>query len=208
MSAKQTNGAAKGQTQQAAKQTKEETVRTAKAGAETAQSAAKTGAEAAEAVYAEGKDNLGKAFDAGNQAIFQGFEQMMGIAREQVGRYYPDAAKNFDDVAAVQKGNIDALFAMQAAATKGAEAIGQEIYNFQKKAFDSGFETFKKVLEAKTVQDAVEVQTGFARTQFEEIVSESAKLSELTVRTGKDAVEPLSARVSETVGRALKQTSA
>lgn len=176
----------------------------AKTNTEAVTKAVKTNTESFDRMYATGRETFTKAFEAGNQAITQGFEQTLDFAREQVSRYYPDAARTFDEMAAVQKDNVKAFFAAQAAATRGAETIGEAIYAFNRKTIDASLETMTTLLGAKTLQDAVELQSGFARARFEETMAEGAKLSELTIKTSKEVAEPLSARVNATVEKAFK----
>jgi len=178
--------------------------KTAKSGAAAVEQAVKSNTEAVDKAFATSKEGVGKAMDAGNQAFTQSFDQAMKFTKEQVGRYYPDAAKSFDELAAVQKGNVEAFFAAQAAATKGAEAIGEQVFAFNRKAVDAGLETMKAMFGIKSFQDALELQTGFARERFEDLVAESAKLSELTIQTSRDTAEPITARLSQTVETAFK----
>ncbi len=176
----------------------------AKSGTVAVEQAVKSNTEAFDKAFASSKEGFGKALDAGNQAFTQSFDQAMKFTKDQVGRYYPDAAKSFDELAEVQKDNAEAFFAAQTAATKGAETIGEQIYAFNRKAVDAGLETMKAMFGVKSFQDALELQTGFARERFEDLVAESAKLSELTIQTSKETVEPITARLSQTVETAFK----
>ncbi len=56
-----------------------------------------------------------------------------------------------------------------------------------------------QVLGAKSLNEVVDLQNTFTKGAFDAFVAESAKISELSVKTASEAIQPLKARVDQTV---------
>ena len=80
-------------------------------------------------------------------------------------------------------------------AGKGAETLHNEIYSYSKQSIEESIAAAKTLLGAKSVHEAFELQSDFAKTAFNAYVGEMTKLSELFVGTAKEAFEPLQGRV-------------
>ena len=103
------------------------------------------------------------------------------------------------DVSNHSKENLEAVAASVAAATKGAEAIGAQVLAFSKKTMEDNIAAAKALTSAKSLQEAVELQTSFAKASMEAYVSEVTKLSETAAASFKDTFSPLNARVTAMV---------
>src|SRR3546814_7806258 len=57
----------------------------------------------------------------------------------------------------------------------------------------------KQVLGAKSLNEVVDLQNTFTKSAFDAFVAESTKISELSVKTASEAIEPIKARVDEPV---------
>ena len=66
----------------------------------------------------------------------------------------------------------------------------------------------KALLAARTLREAVDVQTDFAKSSFDKLVAESTKLSEISVKVANEAAEPISARVNAAIEKILKPVAA
>lgn len=105
------------------------------------------------------------------------------------------------DLNAFSKQNLEAMVASMTAATKGAEALGAQALAFSKANFEAQVAAARTLASAKSVQEAVELQTGFAKTAFETYVAEVTKLSDTVSESVKETVKPLNQRVTAVVGR-------
>lgn len=108
---------------------------------------------------------------------------------------FEKAVKNYDHLLGFGKDTVEAYIRSANAAGKGVEALHSEIYSFSKHSLDESITATKAVLGSKTVQEAVELQSDFARAQFEAYVSQMAKLGEIFVSATKESFEPLQGRV-------------
>jgi phasin family protein len=118
-------------------------------------------------------------FNAGADAIKAGFDK---------------AIAGYDSVVGYSKDNAEALIKSATLAGKGAETLHNEIYAYTKQSMEESIAAGKAILGAKSVHEAIEVQTGFAKTAFEAYVAELTKFNQLFTATAKDSFAPLQNR--------------
>jgi phasin family protein len=106
-----------------------------------------------------------------------------------------------NDANALSKKNLEAVVASVTAATKGAEALGAQAMAYSKTAFETQISAAKSLSGAKSVQEALELQTTFAKTAMETFMAEMGKMTETLTASVKDSVKPLNERMTATVER-------
>ncbi|MGU3493832.1 phasin family protein [Xanthobacteraceae bacterium A53D] len=74
--------------------------------------------------------------------------------------------------------------------SKGSQAIAIEVADYTKASFELGTATLEKLLAAKSLEQAVEIQQGYMKASYEAAVAESTKLGELYSSLAKDAYKP------------------
>lgn len=106
----------------------------------------------------------------------------------------------------VQQVQASAQAAVQAntTLTKGTEDIARQWLAFSQDCLEKTTAASKDLLTAKTVNEAVEKQSQFAQTSFNELVAEATKLSEQAVKVSTEAFEPLKKCMEETAENATK----
>lgn len=149
-----------------------------------------------------------EALKAGVDAVQQGYEQAVAATREQVEKFAPGAAKGFDELSVFSKQNMEAVVAFSTLAAKGFETLGKEIAAYNQKALEVTVANTKTLMGAKTFQEAVELQTGFARQSLDDLVAEGTKLSELSLKVAQDTASPINARVNAAVEKFGKPLAA
>src|SRR5579862_4034493 len=73
----------------------------------------------------------------------------------------------FADINTQAKRNLEAVVASVTAATKGAETLGAQAMAFSKKSVEDQVAAAKTLSTAKSLQEAVELQTSFAKTSLD-----------------------------------------
>lgn len=136
-----------------------------------------------------------KAKQAGEKIINETAETFAKNGADALKNGFEKAAKNYDHMLGFGKETVEAYTRAATAAGKGAQALHGEIFSFSKHSIEESVAATKAVLGSKTVQEAVELQTDFARTQFEAYVGQMAKLGEIFVSTAKETFEPIQGRV-------------
>jgi phasin family protein len=105
------------------------------------------------------------------------------------------ALKGYDAVVGYGKDTADAYTKSATVAGKGIESINSEIYSYSKQSIEEAVTATKAVLGSKSIHEAFEFQTDFAKSAFESYVSELTKISELATSATKETFAPFKGRV-------------
>jgi Phasin protein len=72
----------------------------------------------------------------------------------------------------------------------GQQAIATEVADYSKKSFEDSAAAFEKLIGAGSLEKAMEVQTAYLRSSYEELVAETAKIGELYADLAREAYKP------------------
>jgi hypothetical protein len=103
--------------------------------------------------------------------------------------------KNFEDVQKYGKDNMDATMKAWGHMSKSVQAIAAEAADYSKKSFEEGSATMEKLLGAKSIDKAMEIQTDFAKSAYERFVAQATKIGELYADLAKETYKPFEAYV-------------
>ena len=92
----------------------------------------------------------------------------------------------FDDVQKFSKDGVDATMKSFGATSKSLQAITAEVTNYSKKSFEEGSATMEKLLGAKSIEKAMEIQTAYAKSAYEGFVAQATKMGELCADLAKE----------------------
>ena len=137
-----------------------------------------------EKITADAAQGIETAFATGTEALKAGFEK---------------ATKSYDQVLGYTKDTVDAYVQSATIAGKGVETFNNEVYAFSKQSIEDNVAAAKALFASKSVHEAFELQTSFAKTAFESYVGQITKLSEMFAATAKSSFEPLQGRVEALV---------
>ena len=98
--------------------------------------------------------------------------------------------KNFEDVQKMSKDSMDATMKSFGTLTKASQAIAAEVADYSKKSFEEGTKVFEKMLGAKSLDKALEIQTDYAKTAYEGFVAQATKIGELYADFAKETYKP------------------
>ena len=82
--------------------------------------------------------------------------------------------------------------------TKNAQAIASEVADYSKKAFEDSAAAWEKLIGAKSVEKAMEVQNEYLKSSYEDFIAQSTKLGELYVDLAKEAYKPFEGILAKT----------
>jgi phasin family protein len=106
-------------------------------------------------------------------------------------------AKIFETTAEFSKGNAEAYAESATIAGEGFRTISSEISLYTKKSIEESVAATKTIMGSKSMDEAMEHQTGFAKMAFGAYVGHLKLLNELFAENVKDAFAPLKARFEE-----------
>lgn len=88
------------------------------------------------------------------------------------------------------KDGMDMAMASFGAWSKNAQAIASELADYSKKSIEGSAAALEKLMSAKSLDKAMEVQNEYLRSSYEDFVAQSAKLGELYAALAKEAYKP------------------
>ncbi|MEO3385931.1 phasin family protein [Mesorhizobium sp. CAU 1741] len=105
--------------------------------------------------------------------------------------------QTFEDAGKAGKEFMDTGLKSFAAMSKNMQAITVEATEYSKKAFETGSAAAEKLVSAKSVDKAFEIQTDYAKQAYEGFVAQATKMSELYAEMAKDAYKPFESVVAK-----------
>lgn len=129
-----------------------------------------------------------------------GFEAAQVKAKENAEK----ALKAAEELVAFNQGNVEAVVKAGQIWATGVQDISKTAAANAKVSFDEGVAAFKALTSVKSLKDAFDLQSSFARTAFEKGVSESSKLTDASLKLAEQTFAPLTARVTAAVEKFTK----
>jgi hypothetical protein len=99
--------------------------------------------------------------------------------------------KNFEDFQKLGQQNVDTAMKMFGEWSKGWQAIAAEMTDYTKRSFEESTATVEKLLAAKSFEQAVEIQTGYAKRAYDDYMHQVSKLGGLYAELAKEAYRPV-----------------
>jgi len=107
--------------------------------------------------------------------------------------------KAYADFVAFNQDNFDAFVKSSTTFAKGFEQFSKHLTDLTTKSVEEAIELSKKFSTLKNVNDVVALQTKLIEEGFESAISESKKVTELSVSVFKEASAPLAERMKANV---------
>ncbi len=105
--------------------------------------------------------------------------------------------KGFEEFQKVGKDGFDATVRSFGEMNKGFQAIAAEVTDYSKKAFEDSTRAFEQLMGAKSIEQAVEIQSTYAKKAYDAYVAEMSKLGEMYAGLAKDAYKPVEAALGK-----------
>ncbi|HEY5047486.1 MAG TPA: phasin family protein [Rhizomicrobium sp.] len=128
----------------------------------------------------DGTETIESAFKNGTHAVKNGFEK---------------ASKNYDHAMGYGRDTVEAYMRAANAAGKGVETLQSEFYSFSKQSVEDSIAATKALMSSKSVHEAFELQSDFAKSAFDSYVSQMSRVGEIMLSAAKGTFEPLQSRV-------------
>jgi hypothetical protein len=105
--------------------------------------------------------------------------------------------QTFEDAGKFGKEFMDTGLKSFASLSKGFQAIAAEATEYSKKSFETGNAAIEKLVAAKSLEKAIEIQTDYAKQAYEGFVAQATKIGELYAEVAKDAYKPYESIVAK-----------
>jgi phasin family protein len=109
--------------------------------------------------------------------------------------------KNFEDIQKLGKDNMDATMNSLGAWSKGFQAIAVEMADYTKKAFEDGTAATEKLMGVKSLDKAIEVQSEYVKSSYENFVAQATKFGELYAGLAQEAYKPFESYIAKAAAK-------
>jgi phasin family protein len=113
--------------------------------------------------------------------------------------------KTTEDFVAFSQANLEAFVKSGQIWSAGVQELTKQIASSAKASFDESVSTFKAMSTVKSVKEAMDLQSTFAKAALEKAMAESNKLTDASIKLTEQTLAPITARVTvaaETFGKA------
>ena len=104
--------------------------------------------------------------------------------------------KNFEEIQKYGKEQMEAATTTSATLTKSVQAIAAETTEYSKKSLETATAAFEKLVAAKSLDGAIQVQTDFAKSAYEAFIAQNKKIGEMYAGLAKEMMKPVEAAVA------------
>ncbi len=98
---------------------------------------------------------------------------------------------NFDEFQKFGKEQLEAASSVAASLAKGFQTIAAETTDYSKKSIESNSAYMEKLLGAKSLDNAIQIQSEYAKSTYEGFVAQATKISEIYTNLAKEAFKPV-----------------
>jgi hypothetical protein len=103
------------------------------------------------------------------------------------------------DFQKMHKDNYDAMVRSYGELNKGLQAIAARWTAFSKDAFEDATRTFEKLVGVKSFEQAIEIQSAYAKRAYDSWVAEATKIGEMYADVAREAYKPVEKAVAKKV---------
>jgi phasin family protein len=129
-----------------------------------------------------------------------GFEATQAKMKEGVEK----AMKTAEELVAFSQGNLEAMMKSSQIWATGVQDLSKHMAATAKASVEESMAAFKALTSVKSLKDALELQSSFARAALEKSLAESGKLTDASFKLTEQALAPITARVTVAVEKFAK----
>jgi len=102
-----------------------------------------------------------------------------------------------EELQQLSKDNIENALKNFGLLSKSAQAIAVEVADYTKSSFEQGTAALEKLMGAKTLDQAIEIQQTYLKSAYEGAVAQATKIGELYTEMAKEAYKPFESAFSK-----------
>jgi phasin family protein len=106
-------------------------------------------------------------------------------------------AFNIEEFQKFSKDQIESATTAASTLSKGVQEIAAEAAEYSKKSLEDSTALVEKLLGAKTLDTAIQLQSDYAKSAYETFVSKATKFGELYTSLAKEAFKPMEAAIAK-----------
>jgi len=102
--------------------------------------------------------------------------------------------KKFENVQKLGQSNVDSTMRMFGDWNQNWQAIAAEMGDYTKRSFEEGSATLEKLMASKSVEQAVQIQTSYAKRAYDDYMQLMTKIGGIYTNMAKEAYKPMEGR--------------
>ena len=111
-----------------------------------------------------------------------------------------DAFQKFtDESQKFGKEGFDAALRSYGEWNKGFQVIASKATDYTKKSFEDATRAFEQLLGAKSIEQAIEIQSAYAKKAYDTYIAEMSKIGEMYAGLARDAYKPVETALTKKV---------
>lgn len=159
-------------------------------GKEAAEEAVETATETFKKVEAD----MTKMFEGMDMAVPEAFRSFAEQSVTQSREAYEKAKDAMEETVEVLEKSLDQ-------AGQGAAAFNRKVIDITQTNLNSGFDLAKDIAGAKNIAEIMQLQSSFARAQFEALAKQAEEVRELTTKIATDTTSPIKDHVTRSIDK-------
>ena len=102
-----------------------------------------------------------------------------------------------DESQRMSKEGFDAALRSYGELNKGFQAITAKVTDYSKKAFEDATRAFEQLAGSKSIEQAIEIQSQYAKKAYDTYMAEMSKLGDMYVGLAKNAYKPVESALAK-----------
>ncbi len=111
------------------------------------------------------------------------------------------AMKTAEELVTFSQGNMEAIVKSSQIWATGMQDLSKHMAAAAQSSLDETMSAFKALTSVKSLKDAIELQSGLARSLMEKSMAESGKLTDASLKLTEQTMAPITARVTVAVDK-------
>jgi len=99
--------------------------------------------------------------------------------------------KNFEDMQKLGQTNVDSAMRMFGEWNRNWQASAAEMGDYTKRSVQEGSATLEKLMGSKSGEQAVEIQTSYAKRAYDDYMQQMTKIGGMYANLAKEAYKPV-----------------
>jgi hypothetical protein len=109
--------------------------------------------------------------------------------------------KNLEDMQSFGKDSVETALKSFDVYAKNVQSIAQEVADFSKKSVDDSTKTVEKLMSAKSLESAMEIQNAYLKSTYEGFDSQATKLGSLYADMARETYKPFESAIAKATGK-------
>src|SRR5271166_503793 len=158
-------------------------------------------AEKATSIVKRGGEAAGAAFRQAAVAVSDAAEKGQKQATQSMAK-----VKTAEEFVSFNQGNLEALIKSGQILATGMQDLGKQVAATAQARLKESMATFKALGSVKSVKEAIDLQTTYARSSINKAMADTGKLTDASFKLAEQAIAPLTARVTLAVEKLTSKT--